>query len=71
MSRGATALLAWPVGIVLALAFSIALAPHCAENPCALEPVPLWQLALEFAVAFGPGVVATAWWWRGRRGSTD
>jgi hypothetical protein len=70
MSRGAIALLAWPVGIVLAVAFSVALAPHCGAGPCALEPVPLWESVFELALAVGPGAFATARWWRGRRGST-
>jgi hypothetical protein len=71
MSRGALAVVAWPAGIVLAIACSVALAPHCAQSPCALEPVPLPETLLELAVAVGPGAVATARWWRGRRSSTD
>ena len=67
MSRGAIALLAWPIGIVLAVVCSVALGPHCAQSPCALEPVSLGETLLELALAFGPGVVATAQWWRGRR----
>jgi hypothetical protein len=71
MSRGALAVVAWPAGIVLAIACSVALAPHCAQSPCALEPVPLPETLLELAVAVGPGAVATVRWWRGRRSSTD
>jgi hypothetical protein len=71
MSRGVVAVLAWPAGIILAIVCAIALAPHCGESPCALAPVPTWALVLQLALAFGPGIVATLWWRRGRRGRPE
>jgi hypothetical protein len=67
MTRGMIALVAWPVGVLLALAFSIAMAPGCTANPCALAPEPAWEFLIEVLLAIGPGVAATWWWWRTRR----
>lgn len=67
MGRGLIVAFAWPIGILAAIVCVVALAPTCSAGMCALEPVPAWKSLLEFAVAFGPGLTATAWWWRGRR----
>jgi hypothetical protein len=69
--RALLAVLAWPLGIVPAVAFTIIMSPHCSGGQaCALEPVPRWQEAVTVALLVAPGLLATIWWWRGRRPTT-
>ena len=71
MSRGIVAILAWPVGIVLAIVCTVTLTPHCRASPCELQLVPTWVVVSQLVLAFAPGIVAVVWWRRGRRGPPE
>jgi hypothetical protein len=71
LRRFLVALVAWPLGLAaaLALAFGGARATCPAGEPCPLNTVPEWRVALWLALALGPGLLATWAWWRGWRTS--
>jgi len=62
-------LVAWPFGIVCAVAWLFVPMPWSSPCPagraCALERTSLVEIVAWLCVARGPGIVATARWWRG------
>jgi hypothetical protein len=77
--RGLLAIVAWPAGIVAAFVWLFVFASpgsECTETTTeggsvrtcasALEPMPSGSLVWFVAIAFGPGVLATRAWWKGR-----
>lgn len=81
IQRALIAVAAWPLGLVLALLwFLVSSDPSdcvttqsgggeyvVATATCTLAPMPWWQFALLLALAFGPGIMATRAYWKGRR----
>ena len=73
LKRLLIAIAAWPAGMLAALLLLIVPAlfggSTCsAEGACAveLESASSTRFVLWLAVAFGPGIVATRAWWKGR-----
>lgn len=72
LRRLLVAIIAWPAGILAALL--VLIIPAFFDSPCppgpvcvqALEPTSWTRTILWLAIAFGPGVVATWTWWKGR-----
>ena len=60
------AIVAWPAGILAAIVLLFVTGESC-SGECQLEAVSSTRLVLWLAVAFGPGILATRAWWKGRR----